>query len=161
MQRRPVLYLDLDDTVISWDGGHPHGAPGATEFMEWALSRFEVRWLTTWCPGGEMEEGLLHDLCKMLRLPPERLEQVRGFDWEGGGSKVNGIAWLEHLVLGRPFAWLEDPLGFGEREREFLAAHGLLDRYYCCNVTNDPASLQVAKRALAERFASADERAAA
>lgn len=136
----PVLYLDLDDTVVSWRGGSPHAAHGAREFITWALQRYEVRWLTTWCPTGEMEESLLRDLAKMLQMEPSTLRRVRGFDWEGR-SKIDGIAWLEHVVLGRPFLWVEDDYGFGEREIRFLAEHGYLERYRWCNVTDHPDSL--------------------
>jgi hypothetical protein len=141
METRPVLYLDLDDTLISWRGGGPHAAPGASAFLIWALSRFEVRWLTTWCPNGEMDAGLLDDLCHMLRLPSEVLRGVRGCEWDPDGSKLNGIAWLEHLVHDRPFVWLEDDYGFGERERSLLDRYGLLQSYRHVNVTEDPHSL--------------------
>jgi hypothetical protein len=140
MLHPPVLYLDLDDTIISWEGG-PHAAPGAREFMVWAMDRFEVRWLTTWCPGGVMEEGLLGDLARMLQLPADDLRHIRGFEWHEEGSKLNGIAWLEHKVFGRPFFWLEDDYGFQYRERRFLARERLLGSYLHCNVTEDPHSL--------------------
>jgi hypothetical protein len=148
MLHPPVLYLDLDDTIISWEGG-PHAAPGAREFMVWAMGRFEVRWLTTWCPGGVMEEGLLGDLATMLRLPADDLRHIRGFEWHEEGSKLNGIAWLEHVVLGRPFLWIEDEYGVREGERSFLVEHGLSDRYRHCNVSQDPMALQRLHLALA------------
>lgn len=141
MLDRPVLYLDLDDTVVSWSGGHPHGAQGAHDFVCWALEHFEVRWLTTWCPGGAMEDGLLRDLARMLEVEPGTLEHIRGSEWHPDGSKVNGVAWLEHVVLGRPFVWLEDDYGFRERERAILEQHGLLGSYWHCNVTEDAHSL--------------------
>jgi hypothetical protein len=139
---RPVLYLDLDDTVLAWVNGSPGPARGAREFVLWALERFEVRWLTTWCPSGEMEQGLLADLCLMLDLEPETLCHIRGFDWESTASKLNGIAWLEHLVLKRPFLWVEDDYGVGEREIEVLRGLGLEGSYIHCNVTHDPLALQ-------------------
>lgn len=141
MDPRPVLYLDLDDTVISWEGGRPHAAPGAREFLLWALEHYEVRWLTTWCPNGEMEEKLLHSLHQMLEIPFSRLRAIRGFDWDFSQCKLDGIAWLEHLVLQRPFLWVEDDYGFAEREICFLEAHGLLDRYRCVNITDNPDAL--------------------
>lgn len=141
MRERPVLYLDLDDTVVSWAGGRPHAAPHAREFVAWALERFEVRWLTRWCPDGEMGEKLLGDLARMLDLDVLRFADVRGTEWDPGGSKANGIAWLEHTVLGRPFVWLEDEHGFAERERAILDAHGFLESYWHCNSTNDEQAL--------------------
>lgn len=139
--RRPVLYLDLDDTLISWDGGTPHAAPGARAFFLWALERYEVRWLTTWCPDGEMEEKLLGSLSDMLQVPVELLREIRGFDWAASERKLDGIAWLEHVVLGRPFLWIEDENGVREREVRFLREHGLLDRYRHVNVTTDAGAI--------------------
>ncbi|HEV2129899.1 MAG TPA: hypothetical protein VGR27_02270 [Longimicrobiaceae bacterium] len=138
---RPVLYLDLDDTLLTYASGKPQAAPGAREFLLWALESFEVRWLTTWCPSGEMQEKLLGDLCKMLKIETAAMENIRGFDWEYSASKVDGIAWLEHLVLDRPFLWIEDQYGVGEFELEFLDEHGFRPSYHHCNVTEDPQAL--------------------
>lgn len=141
MDCRPVLYLDLDDTLISWGPDGPAAAPGAGEFVRWAIGNMEVRWLTTWCPDGVMDQKLLGDLAKMLNLAPDEIGHIRGFEWDRETSKLNGVAWLEHIVLGRPFVWLEDEYGFGERERAFLAHHNLLGCHLHCNVTDDPKSL--------------------
>ena len=141
MDPRPVLYLDLDDTVISWSGGHPHAARGAREFLLWALEHYEVRWLTTWCPNGEMEETLVRSLHQMLEIPVGDLRAIRGFDWDFSQCKLDGLAWLEHLVLQRPFLWVEDDYGLREREIRFLEANGLWDRCRRVNVTEDPDAL--------------------
>lgn len=150
MEHLPVLYLDLDDTLVVWSEGKPQAAPGAHDFVRWALTRFEVRWLTTWCPSGEMEEGLLGDLAKILKFQPDELRHIRGFSWDSEGSKLNGIAWLEHIAMGRTFVWLEDDYGFRDRERAVLTEAGLLDCYRHCNVTVDPHSLARAHASLAE-----------
>jgi hypothetical protein len=142
MESRPVLYLDLDDTILSWREGVPAAAPGAHDFIVWALAHLEVRWLTTWCPGGDMDQKLLRDLARMLDLDPLALADIRGFDWDSTGSKLNGLAWVEHLVLGRPFIWLEDDYGFTWRERGVLARHGMLENYLHCNVTERPEALR-------------------
>lgn len=139
---KPVLYLDLDDTLVSWRGGHPHAAPGAGHFVRWALRHFEVRWLTTWCPNGEMGESLLGDLAHMLGIPVDELRHIRGGDWDATESKLNGVMWLEHVVLERPFLWVEDNYGVGTRELAFLEAHGFLNSYHQINVTEDPEALQ-------------------
>lgn len=152
MHARPVLYLDLDDTLVSWEGGRPHAAPGGGEFLRWALERFEVRWLTTWCPDGSMTPELLRDLSRMVEIPVATLEQITGADWQASGCKLDGIAWLEHVVMDRPFFWLEDEKGVGEREITFLAEHGFLDRYRFCNVTRDPGAIQRLHRELAEEW---------
>lgn len=141
---RPVLYLDLDDTLIAWpDGraGSPRGARGGRELLEWALERYEVRWLTTWCPDGRMEGGLLRDLARMLGMPPRALQGIRGLDWSHSRRKLDGIAWMEHVVLRRPFVWLEDEYGFGEAERRFLDVHGLGTSHLPVNVSRDADAL--------------------
>lgn len=137
MLRTPVLYLDLDDTIISWEAGKPHAGSGARDFVLWALDHFEVRWLTTWCPTGIMDEKLLRDLSSMIDVSVDRLREITGFDWDSTKSKLNGIAWLEHIVFGRPFIWIEDQYGFTDREGAFLEENDLLDRYLHCNVTED------------------------
>lgn len=156
----PVLYLDLDDTIVSWADERPRAAPGARDFVLWALDHYELRWLTTWCPTGDMAEELLEDLCSMLSIAPDVLQHIRGFDWESSESKLNGIAWLEHVVLGRPFLWLEDDFGIGERERSFLARHDLLGSYRCCNVTRDPQALRAIHADLIREMAGARDEAA-
>lgn len=141
---RPVLYLDLDDTLIAWPdgrGGSPRGARGGGDFVRWALERFEVRWLTTWCPDGRMEAGLQGDLARMLAVPAELLADIRGLDWSASRRKLDGIAWMEHVVLRRPFVWLEDEYGFGDRERRFLQAQGLAASHVPVNVSTDPDAL--------------------
>lgn len=153
--RRPALYLDLDDTLISWDGGTPHAAPGARDFLLWALERYEVRWLTTWCPDGEMEEKLLGALHKMLEVPLDVLRGIRGFDWAATEGKLDGIAWLEHVVLGRPFLWVEDEKGVRERELSFLREHGLLDCYRHVNVTSDEGAIARLHQELREELVGA------
>ncbi len=158
MYRRPVLYLDLDDTLIAWQDGQPRAADGAHEFLSWALATFEVRWLTTWCPSGEMEPSLLADLARMVRMPTEVLERVRGVEWSEEGSKLDGVAWLEHLVGGRPFVWLEDDYGVGEAHREFLREHGFIDSYFHVNVSEEPASLRRVFRSLKRRFGPSESR---
>lgn len=135
-----MLYLDLDDTLVAWQDDRPRGASGAGDFLRWALDAYEVRWLTTWCPDGRMEERLLRDLAKMMKMPVDELRGIRGMDWSGG-SKLDGIAWVEHAVLERPFVWLEDEYGFGDEQRRFLDAHGWSACYRHVNVSREPASL--------------------
>lgn len=151
MSTRPVLYLDLDDTIISWADGKPRPAAGVGEFLSWALDRFEVRWLTRWARDGCMEPRLLRDLSKLTGVAEERLREIRGLDWGGGDCKLDGIAWLEHLVLGRPFLWVEDE-SVGEGEIALLTQHGFRDFYRWCNVTRDPGAVRTLHGQLREAF---------
>lgn len=152
MPDRPVLYLDLDDTLVRWKDGRPSAAPGAREFVLWALDRAEIRWLTTWCPDGRMKASLLADLSRMLDLPTDTLRHIRGFDWDESRCKLNGIAWLEHVVQGRDFVWVEDERGVGERELRVLEDHDLRGHYLWCNVSREPESLGRVHETLEERW---------
>lgn len=151
MRQQPVLYLDLDDTVISWKDGAPSGAPGLTEFLLWALDTFEVRWLSRWARDGRMQPGLIQDLATMSNVPVERLRPIDGLDWDATDDKLNGIAWLEHVALERPFIWVEDE-SVGTATTDFLARHGFGGTHYHCNVTRDPDALVRLHAVLMERF---------
>ena len=156
---KPVMYLDIDDTLIDWSAGHGAPAAGAAEFLEWATRQFEVRWLTFWCPDGELPAERTEHLAALLGVAPELLAGIRGLDWDGcawagdfergkPGGKLNGIAWLEHVVFGRPFVWVEDENCFGTFEQDTLDAHGFLDCYRHVDVSRDPGALERLHREL-------------
>lgn len=150
---RPVLYLDIDDTLLRYPEGRdrsPEPASGAREFFSWAVAVFEVRWLSRWCRGGCMPADLVADFCGLLQTERGLVEAIRGIDWTFSDTKLNGIAWLEHLVLGRRFVWIEDDYGVGERELAFLSEHGLDGNWRPCNVTEDPDVLRSVHRELRE-----------
>jgi hypothetical protein len=151
MSQRAVLYLDLDDTVIRWQDGTPSGAAGIGAFLEWALDSFEVRWLTRWTRDGQMQPRLLHDLAAMSGIPASRLATISGLDWNLRDCKLDGIAWLEHVVLRRPFLWVEDET-VGDGVIEFLRRHGFGGSYYCCNVSCDAGALQRLHQQLRDTF---------
>jgi hypothetical protein len=160
LDRRPVLYLDLDDTLLRWEGRHPGPAEGARDFFAWILETFEVRWLTRWCPDGILSERLAGDLAAMLDTEPSTLARIRGFDWSHSDCKLDGIAWVEHVVMGRPFLWIEDDFGVGRRELRFLEEHGLVDCYHHCNVSVDAGSLVRLHDTLRARYGVPAEQAA-
>lgn len=137
---RPVLYLDIDDTLVVWADDAPSGAPGVREFLLWALEHFEVRWLTRWARDGRLDETLLADLSRLTGVEVEALRPVQGLDWSGTTSKLNGVAWLEHTILGRPFLWIEDDT-VEPGALEFLEAHALSHRFRRCDVSRDRESL--------------------
>lgn len=66
------------------------------------------------------------------------------------GSKLDGIAWSEHIVQGRPFVWLEDD-NTGAEHRLFLHQHGFGDSFRHCDVTRDPNALVLSFVRLKER----------
>lgn len=141
---RPVMYLDVDDTLLRYPDGReadPIVADGAREFFAWALDVYEVRWLTKWCRTGTMDDDLVPDFCRMLDVEPNVVRSVCGLDWSYSDTKLNAIGWLEHLVLDRPFLWVEDNYGVRAQERRFLAELGLEGCWRCCNVTERPDAL--------------------
>lgn len=148
MSLRPVLYLDIDDTLLTYASGHPEPARGVNDFLTWALNHFEVRWLSRWCPSGEMPEPLLRDLSRMVSIDARVLASVRGADWSQSHWKADGILWLEHLALQRPFVWLEDEMGITTQEIELLSELGFATSYHYCNVTREPAALERLHRVL-------------
>lgn len=157
MPERPVLYLDVDDTLIrfprdrskAWYLAHPSGeaAPGAADFLRWALQRFEVRWLTMWCMSGEMAPQQVLRLAKLLGMEPAELAPIRGRRFDQGERfwKIDGIDWAEHHA-GRPWYWVEDDLP--PDELRYLDERSLRRHYIHCNVSRDPSALQFAHRQL-------------
>ncbi len=148
----PVLYLDIDDTLLNWADGKPRPVPGTHAFMRWALDHFEVRWLTRWCPSGTMPEHLLVDLAKMVRIDPGELASIQGWNWDYSGTKVDGISWVEHLAMGREFVWIENGDGLSNRDYQVLEQNGLRHCHLDCNVTTDLRALDRTRRELERRF---------
>jgi hypothetical protein len=155
--QRPIMYLDVDDTLIrryGWvDGEYTFigkGAPDAGEFVKWAVRNFEVRWLTLRCPTGTMEPDALRELARDLPIEREWIWYIRnplGL-WRNGNAdtKIDGIDWDET----RPWVWVEDRIG--EREAQMLRGRHILDRYIPCNVTDEPNRLAEVKQLLCDRF---------
>lgn len=166
---RPVMYLDVGDTLLSMHRDHMpvgkklpastwrhygYAPPGAHDFMVWALEHFEVRWLTWWCPWGEMHPEQAERLERELGLEAGSLSGVRSarFGAAVGNEhchKTAGIAWEEHRA-GRPFVWVEDWIS--EAERAVLRGNGFADCWIPCHVTDDPGALRRAHDALRGRF---------
>lgn len=149
---RPVLYLDIDDTLLSWASGAPKAVASSESFLRWAMERFEVRWLTKWCPGGTMSDDLLGDLSKMVGVDVAGLGAIPGCAWEESGIKADGIAWLEHAILGREFVWVENREGLSAQDLDLLHTAGFRDRYYPCNVSEDETALDRTRALLERRF---------
>jgi hypothetical protein len=140
VSERPVLYLDVDDTLIMWNDAHPYGkaAPWAREFVLWAVEHCEVRWLTMWCPAGRMAPHREAELALLLGVPVETLDGIRGIDFADTFDKTDGIDWEEH-ARGRPWIWVEDDLP--SREVAKLRGRGAIHHYHATNVSRDAGAL--------------------
>lgn len=139
--RRPVVYLDIDDVLIRWEGHHREAASHAAEFVRFLLQRFEVRWISSWCPEGTMREDRLVRLGDMLNLDPDELRPIRNpraFEPEpfGRPPKYQAV----DLEEARPWFWIEDE-GVRAHSREALERAGLKDRWIECNTSRRPDDL--------------------
>lgn len=150
MSGSPVLYLDVDDTLLmfpqnapkAWWLANPQGAaaPGAADFLRWALATFEVRWLTMWCCSGVMHPEQQERLARMCGMEPAELAPIVGRPFGQGERlwKIDGIDWAEHHA-GREWYWVEDDLP--PDELAYLDSRSLRHRYIRCNVSRDPKAL--------------------
>lgn len=159
---KPVLYLDVDGVLLTFPpilekndlearpgplGMTP--APGARDFLKWALKHMEVRWLTAWAQGGDMLDRRAEMLGELLDIGPERLQQIPSLGWHHD-SKPDGIFWVEHIVQERPFVWLDDDQM--PRELTILEDQGLLEHFWHVDTIDDPLSLQRAWKRLQQHF---------
>jgi hypothetical protein len=150
VSERPVLYLDVDGTLLcfpsnrseAWWRQHKYGI--GMDNIEVVLREMrehcEVRWLTFWAPGGVMSAEGEALLAKRLGVP---LASVQGWDNPRGwcqprSTKTDGIDWTEDAA-GRSWVWIEDELL--DREHDELRQRHSLHRFFRV-VGDDPRSLQ-------------------
>lgn len=151
---KPIAYLDVDDTILCWNikdqeefNKFPHGIPatGAKDFIYWLNTHFEVRWLTSWAPCGELHPFDVVKLSKTLDINEPLLEYFTNpFPWES--RKTEGIEW----GTSRKWVWIED--GLLPDELDLLEERGCLDNYIFVNVSIDRNGLLGVKQKLIERF---------
>ena len=149
---RPIVYLDIDDVLIRWDGRHAEAAPHAADFLRWLLCHCEVRWITSWCPDGEMREDRLRMLSKLLGMDPEELQQIRNPRRFAG--KLHGYP-IKHTAIEfsdrRDWVWIEDE-HLAKDNLDELKTRGVADRYAWCNTSWNREDLLRVKGVLEERF---------
>jgi len=147
-EKTRVLYLDVDDTLLVWTNrALGFAAPRATEFVQWALEHFEVRWLTMWCPSGRMREAGCKELSYRFNytITPEQFASIRN-PRNFVGLKTEGIDFDDP----RPWVWVED--GILPKEKIVLQDRGLVHNFYPAHVTRNIVELQSAWRKIAKRF---------
>lgn len=176
MSDRPILYLDVDDTLVSYHA-EVHGgrrvAPGRViaspddvgspptdvlRVLTEANELCEIRWLTWWAPSGRMLPHQIDRLARILGVPHALLE---GHDnpLQCLPHKTNGIDWEAHCE-GRQWFWLEDWCD-PTNELPVLLKAGAADRYYKAHTTDSPDSLATAWDAIKDRIHRLPTRAAA
>jgi hypothetical protein len=151
-ESQPVAYLDVDDVLIRWEGRYRDSAPHAQEFIAFLLERFEVRWITSWCPGGVMREDRLQKLAEILGVPIDELRHIR--NPRAFPGKPHGYPAKHHAIdFGeqRRWVWIEDEhlhrCNFDELERR-----DVIDHYIECNTSRRPDDLLRVRAILEERF---------
>lgn len=146
---KPIMYLDVDDTLVRWDNLRP-GTPGnkAKEFVEWAKKNFEIRWLTAWTPSGHMGDYGKDRLAKIFKVEPLFFNDMDNpLSWGMTDNKTDAI---DFDVEPREWVWIEDEIL--QREVYVLTARHKLDRFIKTNVTDDPDALIKTKAILKQRF---------
>lgn len=160
---KPVLYLDVDDTILSFNqelliarqATSGVAATGAASFLRWADEHFEIRPLTMWACNGKFSEEGADELSHLIGMLPEWWLKLSGLPhsfgqgWGGRGDKISGINWEEH-AQGRPWFWLEDDLL--PSEIEFLKGRNCFDNYIRCNVSELPGRLIWIREELTRRL---------
>lgn len=162
---KPVLYLDVDDTLMRfpnnpkrYKGLEPFQglpAPGVEDFLKWAREFCEVRWLTMWATRGTMHPDLEEKLARWLKVPQALIADWHNpIDWwdTPGSLKTSGINWDEHEA-GRPWFWIEDE-HLMPGEIQILKERKVLRHYHECNVSRNPNALQKVWRRLLTRKAT-------
>ena len=149
---RPIVYLDVDDVLIRWEGRYCEAAPHAADFLRWLLCHCEVRWITSWCPDGEMREDRLRLLSEFLGMDPEELQQI--CNHKSFPGKAHGYP-IKHVAIdfddGRDWVWIEDE-NLAKANLDELTRRGVADRYIRCNTSWDPEDLIRVMDVLAQRF---------
>ncbi|MBU8920820.1 MAG: hypothetical protein KOO63_03070 [Bacteroidales bacterium] len=162
-EMKPICYLDVDDTLLRFPNSEepPGAAVGAWDLINFLNKHYEVRWLTCWCPCGDMLIERAEMLATLLNYQgyigsSGRLVLTDTIELESGYKLNKGEDWDEKIELlrsfanplsfkndktdaidfDRPFIWIEDEIL--PIESMVLDSRGMLDCWVPCNVSVDP-----------------------
>jgi hypothetical protein len=145
------LYLDIDDTLIRWtsiEATNGKAAPGAKDFLLWAMANFEVQWLTYWFPEGSHDHKLLTALSGILDIPAATLHSIPATFFIFNPFNPRKV---DALDVDEPWVWVEDDV-LWSRHEPWLEHNNRLNDYYTCNVTRQPNALARVRKQLTERY---------
>lgn len=141
MNRRLRLYLDIDGVFLrrAPESGRFSSfdvAPGAFEFLAWAVERFDCRWLSSRCRNGKVDGAL-----RAFRLARGSSSELQHLV-----QSVPAAAWerqkTDAIAFDADFLWIDDAAD--ESERQTLARHGRLTCLIDLSVDRDPCALRQA-----------------
>jgi hypothetical protein len=146
------LYLDLDGVVLRRTGNIEFNgrvefdvAPGAMEFLSWAIDNFHCYWLTSRSHDGtydEIERAFRFAIptTNMATGTRNLIRAIRPAQW--GAEKISGID------LSRDFYWIDDNPDIGSVAA--LEAAGKSSRLTIASTDQRPDDLGRVRRLLAE-----------
>jgi hypothetical protein len=135
-KNKTILYIDVDDTLISNCTGYTYDLrPGVVTQISLLTKLFQCKWLTHW------NKKALAEMWDLLYA--YQLRDIDYADWKN----INRIDKAVYVIeRDQPFWWLEDPLSTGNLKE--LKAANLFDRY----IPVEPKGLWGFTRALQELF---------
>lgn len=119
------LYLDIDGVLLT--NRNPRAADGATELIEFILSRFDCYWLTTHCRENSSTNALRRLALYFPESVIEKLKQIKPTQW-------NTLK-TEAIVFNSDFYWLDDYVL--EAEKKELERHKCLQNLLLVDLMND------------------------
>jgi hypothetical protein len=141
----PLLYLDIDGVLLCrrhpgmFDGFEL--ALGCLDFLEWATTRFQCRWLSMRC-----RSGFLDGSRRAFRAAGAPLDDRRSAVM----NLIEPAAWrvekTEPIDPASDFWWIDD--NPSERDRDWLRAHNRQDRLIEVSCDRDPGALLHARSLL-------------
>jgi hypothetical protein len=146
--KKPIMYLDIDDTIIVWTN-HIAGfaAPKADEFIKWALEHFEVRWLTMWTPSGELSSAGADELEYRFN---NTISASTFLSIKNSKSFINNKTEAIDFDTDRQWVWVEDSMVYTEKMEMIRRVRD--GNFYPTNVSLNVMQLQVTWNKLSNRF---------